>query len=131
MCRGKGGRPEGANGLCCYDALSDKGLVGRRPTGAQPCCICAAVFVYITRMYIYMLLMRLLLQSCCCCSVCCYIATVHGPACCDHTKVSLLKVCVTHLRENLPLPRGRLPRLPASSWYVARTATALRLLGAA
>lgn len=35
----------------------------------------------------------------------------------------------THLRENLPLPLG-LP-LPRSSWYVARTATVLRLLVAA
>jgi hypothetical protein len=36
----------------------------------------------------------------------------------------------THLRENLPLPLGLLLR-PESSWYVACTATALRLLGAA
>lgn len=52
-----------------------------------------------------------------------------GQCCCPPPQL-VVNPDDTHLRENLPLPRGLLLR-PPSSWYVARTATELRLLGAA
>lgn len=50
-------------------------------------------------------------------------------SCVGRVQLQQLCLCCSHLRENLPLPLG--PLLLRSSWYVARTATALRLLGAA